>query len=147
MNNEIKINLNVVLPGRTMLSKGECLKTTQKVIEKTNKKTGKTYKKTINVLVEDLDKMDKNLLKVMDYKDKRPVVELITFHTRKTKPATQSINICKDSYNYMTSKDCPPWSKSSIWGRMSSKERLESHLQQITESLGGVSYNYQIFED
>ena len=29
MNNEIKVSLNITLPGRVMLSKDECLKTTQ----------------------------------------------------------------------------------------------------------------------
>lgn len=147
MNNEIKVNLNVILPGRVMLSKEECLKTTQKVIEKTNKKTGKTYKKTINVQVDDIDKMDKHTIKVTNYVDNRPVVEIISFHTRKTKPAMQSINLSKDSYNYMTSSECPSWSKPKVWNTMNKKERLESHLQRIVESLDGVSYTYQIFED
>lgn len=144
---EIKVNLSVVLQGRTMFSKEECLKTTQKVIEKTSKKTGKTYKKKVDVLVDDLDKMDSHTLKVVDYVDKKPVSEVITFHTRKTKPATQSLNICKDAYNYMISGECPYWSKPKVWNAMNKKERLESHLQRITEGLGGVSYTYQVFED
>lgn len=144
---ETKLNLSVVLPGSVMFSKEECLKTTQKVIEKTSKKTGKTYKKKVDVLVDDLDKMDSHTLKVVDYVDKKPVSEVITFHTRKTKPATQSLNICKDAYNYMISGECPYWSKPKVWNAMNKKERLEAHLQRITEGLGGVSYTYQVFED
>lgn len=147
MNNEIKVNLSVVLPGSVMFSKEECLKTTQKVIEKTNKKTGKTYKKKVNVLVDDFDKMDSHTLKVVDYVDKKPVSEIITFHTRKTKPAAQSLNICKEAYDSMISVECPYWSKPKVWNSMSKKERLEAHLQRIAEGLGGTSYTYQIFED
>lgn len=144
---ETKISMTIVLPGRTMYQKEECLKTTQKVIEKTSKKTGKTYKKKVDVLVDNLDKMYSHTLKVVDYVDKKPVSEVITFHTRKTKPATQSLNICKDAYNYMISGECPYWSKPKVWNAMNKKERLEAHLQRITEGLGGVSYTYQVFED
>lgn len=49
---DIKLNLSIELPGSTMLSKEECLKTTRKVIEKKTK-AGKIYKKTIEVKVED----------------------------------------------------------------------------------------------
>ena len=145
---EVKLNLSVALQGRTIFSKEECLKTTQKVIEKTSKKTGKTYKKKVNVLVDDLDKMDKHTLRVTKhYADKKPVTETITFHTRKSKSATQSLNICKEGYNYMISGEGPYWSKPKVWNNLSEKERLEAHLQRIAEGLGGTSYTYQIFED
>lgn len=144
---EIKVNLSVILPGSVLFSKEECLKTTQKVIEKKTK-TGKVYKKTVKVQVEDWDKMDKHVLHVVDgYVDNKPVKEVLEIHTRKSKPATQSLNICKESYEYMTSKDCPSWSKPKVWNAMNKKERLESHLQRITEGLGGVSYTYQVFEE
>lgn len=142
---EIKVSLSIELQGRTMFSKEECLKTTQKVLEKKTK-TGKVYKKTIEVQVEDWDKMDKHTMQVTGPKGSDP--EIITFHTRKTKPATQSINICKEAYKYMISKEsCPSWSKPSKWATMSKKERLESYLQRTTEHLGGTSYSYQVFED
>lgn len=144
MNNEIKVNLSIVLQGSIMFSKEECLKTTQKVIENTSKKTGKTYKKTVDVLVDNLDMMDKSTIRVID---KNNTVETITVYTRKSKPATQSLNICKDAYRYMVSTECPSWSKPKIWNTMKPKERLEAHLQRITEGLGGVSYTYQIFKD
>lgn len=144
---EIKLSLSIELRGSTMFSKEECLKTTQKVIEKTSKKTGKTYKKKVNVLVDDLDKMDSHTLKVVDYVDKKPVSEYIHFHTRKSKPATQSLNICKEGYNCMISGECPYWSKPKVWNNLNKKERLEAHLQRIAEGLGGTSYTYQIFED
>ena len=144
---EIKVNLSIVLPGSVMFSKEECLKTTQKVIEKTNKKTGKVYKKTVNVKVEDLDKMNKHSLKVTEYVNDKPVSEVITFYTRKTKPATQSLNICKEAYSSMISGECPYWSKPKVWNNLNDKQRLEAHLQRIAEGLGGTSFTYKVFED
>lgn len=142
---EIKVSLTVALRGGTMFSKEECLKTTQKVIEKKTK-TGKVYKKTIEILVEDWDKMDRHILHVTEHNS--PNSEVITFHTRKTKPAKQSLSINKEAYEHMIDRDsCPSWSKPNKWIAMSKKERLESHLQRIAEHLGGVSYAYQVFED
>ena len=143
--NEIKLNLSIELPGSTMLKKEECLKTTHKVIEKKTK-AGKIYKKTIKVEVEDWDKMEKHSMRVTDKDGTNP--EIITFHTRKCKSATQSLNISKDAYEYMIDKDsCPSWSKPGKWATMSKKERLEAHLQRTVEYLGGTSYTYQVFED
>ena len=128
-----------------MLKKEECLKTTHKVIEKKTK-AGKIYKKTIKVEVEDWGKMEKHSMRVTDKDGTNP--EIITFHTRKCKSATQSLNISKEAYEYMIDKDsCPSWSKPGKWATMSKKERLEAHLQRTVEYLGGTSYTYQVFED
>lgn len=142
---DIKLNLSIELPGSTILSKEECLKTTRKVIEKKTK-AGKIYKKTIEVKVEDWDKMEKHSMRVANIKGTNP--EIITFHTRKCKPATQSLNMSKEAYEYMINKDsCPSWSKPGKWTAMSEKERLEAHLQRTVEYLRGISYTYQVFED
>lgn len=145
MDTSIKVNLSIVLKGSTMLSRQECLKTTHKVIEKKTK-TGKIYKKTIEVEVEDWDKMEKHTMRVAETNGANP--EIITFHTRKCKPAKQTLNISKEAYEYMIDKDsCPSWSKPGKWAAMSKKERLEAHLQRTVEHLGGISYTYQVFED
>lgn len=142
---EIKLSLSIELQGSTMFSKEECLKTTHKVIEKKTK-AGKIYKKTIEARVEDWNKMEKHSMKVSNLNGTNP--EIITFHTRKCKPATQSLNISKEAYEYMIDKDsCPSWSKPGKWAAMSKKERLEAHLQRTVEYLGGISYTYQVFED
>lgn len=142
---EIKLSLSIELKGSTMFSKEECLKTTHKVIEKKTK-AGKIYKKTIEVRVEDWNKMDKCSMRVTGKNGTNP--EIITFHTRKCKPATQSLNISKEAYEHMIDKDsCPSWSKPGKWAAMSKKERLEAHLQRTVEYLGGISYTYQVFED
>ena len=141
---EIKVNLSIVLPGRTLLSKEECLKTTQKVIENKSK-NGKVFKKTINIQVEDWSKMDKHTMKV-EAKGEKP--EIITFYTRRSKPALQILNINKEAYEYMIDKNyCPSWVKPSRWNGMSKKERLESHLQRTVEYLGGISYTYKVLDD
>lgn len=144
MNNEIKVSINITLLGRVMLSKDECLKTTQKEIIKKNNKTGKSYKKIITEVVEDLSKMDKSTIKVSENGRNN---EVLTIYTRKCKPATQSINLCKDTYDYMTSKECPEWCKVSVWNQMGKKAKLEAHLKKIAEHLGGKLESYQIFED
>lgn len=141
---EIKVSLTVALRGSVMFSREECLKTTHKVIEKKTK-AGKIYKKTIEVKVVDWDKMEKHSMKVANTDGTNPGI--ITFHTRKCKPATQSINICKEAYDYMTSKECPAWSKIGTWSQMKPEQRLESHLQRIAEHLGGTVISYKVFED
>ena len=133
MNNEIKVSLNIILPGRVMLSKDECLKTAQKEITR-KRKNGQSYKKVVDVQVEDLDKMDKDTIRVTDNGKN---YETLTVYTRKCKPATQSINLYKDTYDYMVSKECPEWCKVSMWNQMGKKARLEAHLKQIAEHLGG----------
>lgn len=142
---EIKLSLSIELQGSTMFSKEECLKTTRKVIERKTK-SGKVLKKTIYVQTEDLDKMTKGSARITDKNGKNP--EIITFHTRKCKPATQTINMSKEAYEYMISKDsCPPCFKPREWSAMNKKERLEVHLKRTVEHLGGTSYSYQIFGD
>lgn len=137
---EIKLSLSIELRGSTILSKEECLKTTQETIIKNGRK------RTVTKVVEDWDKMEKHTMRVTD-KDGTNL-EIITFHTRKCKPATQSLNMSKEAYEYMIDKDsCPSWSKPGKWAAMSEKERLEAHLQRTVEHLGGVSYAYQVFED
>ena len=144
MNNEIKVSLNIILPGRVMLSKDECLKTTQKEIIR-KRKNGQSYKKVIDIQVEDLDKMDKSTIEVADSNSKNK--EVLTIYTRKCRPSTQSINLCKDTYDYMVSKECPEWCKVSMWNQMGKKARLEAHLKKIAEHLGGKLQSYQVFDD
>lgn len=137
---EIKLSLSIELQGSTMFSKDGCLKTTQKVITTKNGR-----KRIATKVVEDQDNMNKHTIRVTDTNGTNP--EIITFHTRKCKPATQSLNMSKEAYEYMIGKDsCPSWSKPSKWAAMSKKERLEAHLQRIVEHLGGISYAYQVFE-
>lgn len=143
MNNEIKVSLTIELPGATMVLKENCLKTIQKEVTKKDK-SGKIYKKTTKIQAEDWDKMDKNVLDIYNNKE----LKHITYFTRKTKPAIQSINITKEGYNSMTSDGRPEWYKGPInWNNLSKKQRLEKHLNVIAEYLGGKVSSYQIFEE
>lgn len=138
---EIKLSLSIGLQGSTMFSKGECLKTTQETITTKNGR-----KRTVTKVVEYWGKMEKHTMRVTDTNGTNP--EIITFHTRKFKPATQSLNMSKEAYKYMIDKNsCPSWSKPGKWAAMSEKERLEAHLQRTVEHLGGISYTWQVFED
>lgn len=124
MNNEIKVSLSVVLPGRTMLSQEEA---------ETLEKQGSVAFDEFNVEVSDAKGENK---------------EVIGVKTRKSIPANQALNISKEGYDAMIDKDnCPYWSKAGTWASMNTKMRLEAHLQRICASLGGISYTYTVFED
>lgn len=126
---EIKVNLTIELPGRTMLSKQECLKQLKN-----------------NEIVEDFDKMEEFSLRIYDPETKKNLI--IKPRIRKCKPAIQSLNICKEAYEYMIGIGSTPSSiKVNNWLMMSKQSRLEYHLREISESLGGISFTYQIIED
>lgn len=122
--NEIKVSVSIVLQGSTMFTQEEA-----KALEKNQPESG--FTKLTQV--------------VENEKGKRKV---INYSVRKCKPASQSINISKEAYLDMIDKaQCPEWMKISKWASMSKKERLESHLQRLTEHLGGTSFTYKVFED
>lgn len=144
---ETKVSLTIMLQGSVMFSKDECLKTTQKTVEVKNKKTGKVYKKTVKTLVDNLDMMDKHTVRVSEKKDGKLVHETYVYYTRKSRPASQHINISKESYNAMISSECPSWCKKKVWENMSKNQRLHAHLQRICDSLNGTSYHVEILDD
>lgn len=88
----------------------------------------------------------KNVIFVWDKKKKANTP--IEFYTKDNVLVTQTLNIGKEAYEYMTSaKDCPEWEKMSRWKQMSKDNRLDSHMKRICESLKGLSYSYQVFDD
>ena len=124
---DVKLNLNIILPGSIMLSSREC------------EENPKNYEKQV-IRVESVkqDKKKKKLIKFVEYLD---------IHVRKCKTASQSINMTHQAYKYMTGKDCPYFVKPKDWARMSKTKRLEAHLEETCKALGGISYTYQVFED
>ena len=72
--------------------------------------------------------------------------ETIHFKTRNCIPAVQNINISKESYMYMI-KECPSFIKPKDWARMGKIKKLEAHLKDIAEAVGGTLLHYHIFED
>ena len=133
--NDVKVSLNVILPGRTMFSKQECLKQLKEPVNKRNKKS---KVKTVS----DPTKTDKFTMTVGTGRNK----EVIEVHIRRCKPVVQSINLTHDAYEFMTSLDARI-GNSRLWKSMSKTKRLEANLIRYAESLGGVLKDYVIFED
>lgn len=139
---DIKVSLNIVLPGAVMFAKQECLK------QLTNYVTTKSGKKIIGSVktVEDSDKLDFHSMTVEDSKTKKS--ERISFSTRKSRPASQQLNISKVAYEYMISSEMPSWFENpKLWSQFSKKQRLEAHLKRTTLHLNGVSFTYEVMPD
>lgn len=65
-----------------------------------------------------------------------------------TVPASVSMKLTQDAYDYFTSSDCPPWFKDrKFWSVMKPKQRLETHLKRTCESRGGTGFTYSVLED
>lgn len=121
---EIKISVSITLLGGVMLTQAEA-----KQLEK--EKTGTGF--------------DITKLKVEDKKGNKDVLSI---KTRKYKSCSQSINMSKEAYDYMTSKDsCLPNIKSYVWAKMNKTQRLEAHLDLVCKALKGTSYTYKVFDD
>ena len=122
--NEIKVSVSVILRGSILLTQEEA-----ETLEKEQPKSG--FNKQTQVVTDDEGHK-----------------KIIYYQTRKCRPASQSIKLCKEAYLHMIDKSaCPEWAKMNKWASMSKKERLESHLQRLTEHLGGLSYTYKVFDD
>ena len=142
MDTSIKVNLSIVLPGSTMLSEQECSKQLKDTIIKKGKK------KIITKTVYNKEKNTENRI-FLDYKDNDGIRhrEPLFFMTRNTIPCKKSINISKEAYDYMVSTECPAWEKMGEWKQLSRIKRLTSHMQRICDNEGGISFEFQIFED
>ena len=127
MNNEIKVSLSVTLQGSVMLSQEQA-----KALEK--EKVGTGYD-AFSMRVE-----GKN-------GDGKKDAKTITVKTRKCKPASQSLNLSVDAYNYMIGEEAPYFVKARDWEKLTKKQRLEAHLRRIVEGLGGVSFTYAILDN
>lgn len=132
----IKLSLSIVLLGSTMYSQEEA-----KALEQ--EKSGKGY----NSFSLTIDSMEK----------KKMVKETLHVKVRNSRPASQSINISQEAYDYMISKEAPefaiPLAKKAkrpvdrFWRSLPDTAKLNLHLNEICKSLGGTSYTYQVFED
>lgn len=125
--NEIKVSLSIVLQGSTMYSQEQA-----KALEE--EKVGTGYD-TFSMRVEGKKS------------DSKKDVQTITVKTRKSKPASQSLNLSMDAYNYMVSNEAPYFVKPRDWERLTKKQRLEAHLKRIVEELGGVSFTYAVLDN
>ena len=105
-------------------------------------------KEEVVTLAYDMDKVTPNRL-FLDYKDEsgNRHKEPIHFLTRNTIPCKKSINISKYAYDYMVSSECPEWAKIGEWKQLSKIQRLTQHMQRICDNEGGLSFEFQVFED
>ena len=176
--NEIKGNLIMFLPGRTMMSEQECLRKVRKPLMGKGKKSNKqVIDKNGNpvwhtVLEANPAKTDSFRINFTGENGKPD--GYIIVRTRKCYPAQRRIAISKESYAAFTSDEVPRtfhtskdfkapkvitpkgkqkakyiglFLKNQAWLEMSTNERLEWHLKELCDSLGGVLDSYQIFED
>lgn len=121
---EIKVSVSITLQGGVMLTQAEA-----EQLEKNKVGTG----------------YDLTRLRV---RDKKGNADVINIRTRKFRTSTQTISMCKEAYEYMTSKDsCPPSIKQSVWAKMKPVQRLEAHLDLTCKHLRGISYTYKVFDD
>ena len=71
----------------------------------------------------------------------------INFKMTRTPVRIRVLNISNESYDYMTSKECPEWSKKIEWLSMSKKKRFEAHINRLAHDFRGKIMNYEVFED
>lgn len=123
MTSDIKVNLNITLPGRTMLSEKECSKSPKesyyysRISYETLVGRGKVVRKTEHLQL------------------------------RKAVPAIKSLNLSKEAYINMTESYIPKEIERKKWKSMSHKSRLEANLKELVEDMGGISFSYVIFDD
>lgn len=138
---ETKLSLTIILPGRTMFSKEECLKTTRKV--KVLKNGKKIFKKEY---VEDPEKVTTHTILVEGSKKGKP--EAIHYTTRKARPVKQVINISKEGYDGLVHNIPAKFRrKKQEWLKLPEKLRVNFNVYELAESLGGIVDSYVIFED
>lgn len=130
---DTKVNLNLTLQGRVMLSHKQA-----KAFEE--EKSGTGY---------DTFRLDVEETKISGNK-KVTKKETIFPQVRKMTTIKQSVNLSREAYDYMTStdeRDCPWFIKPKQWKAMNSKAKLEAHLERIAQQLGAQSFTYNVLED
>lgn len=120
---EIKVNLNLTLPGSVLLSEQECSRNSKKK-----------------------DCYDYFRMEVGDAKGKNK--EVINVAVRKSKTVKQNIKLSKEAYDYMTDKSvCPNPKLKKEWEKYSINQRLQYHCGQIAEALGAIGFTFEVLDD
>lgn len=150
----VKVSLTIVVPGATMYSTQECVKKLkQPVINKTGKYAGKQARDERGKLVWEYKEVPDNTK--LDTHTFKANGEVLNFTTRKCKPVLQVMNICDEAYEAFISNELPVNFKTSkgdkhshyVWEHMAPEAKLEWHLQQIAETLGGYVKDYVVLTD
>lgn len=143
---DIKVSLNVLVPGAKMFSKQLCFKNS----------TIKNKKGKAIVVETPVEGMTETFSTVIPYKDKvtgKTVNNRVTFHIPACRPARQVINMSSVAYDYMVSREVPDWFRcpgqnpKKVWQDMSEQQRLELHLDRTAKALGGKVESYYVAED
>ena len=132
-------SLRIELPGSTMWSKQECF---EQLVDETGKVTTKPIYDKFNhecmtVKTRHYDKKSKKTI----YRNEERYI-----HTRKSKPAIQTIPITEDSYHGMT-EDCPECLNPKLWKTMDKNTRLLWNLKAIASDFGGKLLDWYISDD
>lgn len=89
---------------------------------------------------------DSSTFRVFD--DKKKKWYTYEIKTRKAIPAKQVINMSEEAYLHMINPiECPSFCKPRDWRFFGKKAKLTAHLNNIAESLNGILYEYDVFED
>lgn len=118
--NEIKISLSLELQGSTMLSEQECLKDPKK-----------NYDHICIVVNKNKSKKEKETLHIF---------------TRKCKTIRQNIKLSKEAYEHMIASPSMP-NLGKVWSSFSIEKRIKLHCKEIAESLGALSFDFEILNE
>lgn len=127
---EIKVRLNMKVPGAQMLSSQDCEKMS----------TNEAYDNNSLSIAYKVKTGNKTKIKR----------EIISFNTRKSIPCRQNLCISTEAYNYMVSTEIPgnfPSNSKRKWFTMTKKQRLEWHLNNIAEGLNAESFTYDVLDN
>lgn len=156
----------MLLQGRTMLSEQGCLRKVRKPLMGKGKKAGKQVidknGKEVWVTVKEFDPAKSERFTI-GLSDKDGNETPTTIYARGTRPASRTINISTQAYEYFISKELPEGFHASktfkpnfklrksvneqAWLKMTETERLEWHLRDICASMGGTLVSYNVFGD
>lgn len=157
------MNLTVLLPGSSMISKQECLKELK--VEVKDKKGNVVKDKQGNIkytfkTVPDPTKHNAHSVRV-NYDGK---TEVINYYTRKCVPAKQVINISSVAYKNFISNTGPdsfyapsgfePYKslkkmalRDQAWNALTDEQKLLWHCKEIAANLGGTVLDFTVFPD
>lgn len=130
-----KIRLSIALPGGVLYSQEESCKLQQPVV-----KNGNTIKEA--TLIPDKSKHKEFEVRLMDRG--KPVSMKVS--VRKSKPATQVINLCEEAYEEFINPNIIPYKYKGVWRGLTNNQRVQWHCQQIAEAMGGTLESFVVLD-
>lgn len=59
----------------------------------------------------------------------------------------QVMNMTKEAYDYMTSKEAPSFVSKKEWTNLSKNSRLKKHLERTKDFLRASDFSFEVFAD